>query len=96
MRVPPRRGLRWGRRRAFLGVKISPDSSVVAVVVHNGSSRAKESPFFNPAGKLVMVRVTGQTLARVGQAPIGRWSQGAASTGCSSGTARASATPASA
>jgi DNA-binding beta-propeller fold protein YncE len=60
------------------GLKISPDSSVVAVVVHNGSNRAKESPLFNPAGKLVMVRVTGQTLSRVGQAPIGRWSQGAA------------------
>ena len=27
------------------GLKISPDSSVVAVVVHNGSNRAKESPF---------------------------------------------------
>jgi DNA-binding beta-propeller fold protein YncE len=60
------------------GLKISPDSSVVAVVVHNGSNRAKESPFYNAAGKLVIVRVTGKTLARVAEAPIGRWSQGAA------------------
>jgi DNA-binding beta-propeller fold protein YncE len=60
------------------GLKISPDSSVVAVVVHNGSNRAKESPFYNPAGKLLMVRVTGKTLARIGEAPIGKWSQGAA------------------
>jgi DNA-binding beta-propeller fold protein YncE len=60
------------------GLKISPDSSVVAVVVHNGSNRPKESPFHNDAGKLVMVRVTGKTLARVAEASIGRWSQGAA------------------
>jgi DNA-binding beta-propeller fold protein YncE len=60
------------------GLKISPDSSLVAVVVHNGSNRAKDSPFFNDAGKLVMVRVTGTTLSRVAEAPIGHWSQGVA------------------
>ncbi|MGH7303343.1 MAG: YncE family protein [Candidatus Rokuibacteriota bacterium] len=60
------------------GLKISPDSSVVGVVVHNGSNRAKESPFYNDAGKLVMVRVTGKTLTRVAEARIGRWSQGTA------------------
>jgi DNA-binding beta-propeller fold protein YncE len=59
------------------GLKISPDSSVVAVVVHNGSNRAKDSPFYHDAGKLVIVRVTGKTLSRVGEAPIGHWSQGA-------------------
>jgi DNA-binding beta-propeller fold protein YncE len=58
------------------GLKISPDSSVVAVVVHNGSNRAKDSPFYNDAGKLVIVRVTGKTLSRVAEAPIGHWSQG--------------------
>jgi DNA-binding beta-propeller fold protein YncE len=60
------------------GFKISPDSSVVAVVVHNGSNRAKDSPFYNDAGKLVIVRVMGRTLSRVAEAPIGHWSQGAA------------------
>ena len=60
------------------GLKISPDSSVVAVVVHNGSNRPKDSPFYNDAGKLVIVRVTGKTLQRVAEAPIGHWSQGAA------------------
>jgi DNA-binding beta-propeller fold protein YncE len=60
------------------GLKISPDSSVVGVVVHNGSNRAKDSPFYNDAGKLVIVRVTGKTMARVAEAPIGHWSQGAA------------------
>jgi hypothetical protein len=59
------------------GLKIAPDSSVVAVVVHNGSNRAKESPFYNDAGKLLIVRVSGKTLTRVAEAPIGHWSQGA-------------------
>ena len=62
------------------GLKISPDSSVVAVVVHNGSNRAKDSPFYNAGGKLVIVRVTGRTLSRVAEATIGHWSQGAAFT----------------
>ena len=60
------------------GLKISPDASVVAIVVHNGSNRSKASPFFNDAGKLVLVRVTGKNLTRVAEAPIGHWSQGAA------------------
>jgi DNA-binding beta-propeller fold protein YncE len=59
------------------GLKIAPDSSVVAVVVHNGSNLPKESPFYHDAGKLVIVRVTGKTLSRVAEAPIGHWSQGA-------------------
>jgi DNA-binding beta-propeller fold protein YncE len=46
--------------------------------VHNGSNRPKDSPFYNDAGKLVIVRVTGKTLQRVAEAPIGHWSQGAA------------------
>jgi DNA-binding beta-propeller fold protein YncE len=60
------------------GLKISPDSSVVGVGVHNGSNRAKDSPFYNDAGKLVIVRVTGKTLTRVAEAPTGHWSQGVA------------------
>jgi DNA-binding beta-propeller fold protein YncE len=60
------------------GLKISPDSSVVAVVVHNGSNRPKDSPFYNDAGKLLIVRVNCKTLSRVAEAPIGHWSQGAA------------------
>ncbi len=60
------------------GLKISPDGSVVAVVVHNGSNQAKESPFYNDGGKLVMVRVAGKTLSRVAEARIGHWPQGAA------------------
>jgi len=60
------------------GLKIAPDSSVAAVVVHNGSNRPKESPFYHDGGKVVIVRVNGKTLSRVAEAPIGHWSQGAA------------------
>jgi DNA-binding beta-propeller fold protein YncE len=60
------------------GIKISPDGSIVAVVVMNGSNKAKDSPFFNDAGKLVLLRVSGTDLSRLAEAPIGHWSQGAA------------------
>ena len=60
------------------GIKISPDGSIVAVVVMNGSNKPKDSPFFNDAGKLVLLRVSGTDLSRVGEAAIGHWSQGAA------------------
>ena len=60
------------------GIKVSPDGSLVAAVVMNGSNKPKDSPFFNDAGKLVLLRVTGTDLSRVSEAPIGHWSQGAA------------------
>ena len=60
------------------GVKVSPDNQHVAVVVMNGSNKAKSSPFYNDNGKLVMLKVTGSSIAKVAEAPIGHWSQGAA------------------
>ncbi len=60
------------------GIKLSPDGSVVAVVVMNGSNKPKDSPFFSDAGKLVLLRVSGTDLSRLAEAPIGHWSQGAA------------------
>jgi DNA-binding beta-propeller fold protein YncE len=36
------------------GIKCSPDGSYVAVVVMNGSNKPKDSPFYNPQGKLVL------------------------------------------
>jgi DNA-binding beta-propeller fold protein YncE len=60
------------------GIKVSPDSSVVAVVVMNGSNKPKESPFFSDNGKLVLLRVSGRSMQKVGEAPIGHWSQGVA------------------
>jgi DNA-binding beta-propeller fold protein YncE len=62
------------------GITISPDGTVVAVVVMNGSNKAKDSPFYNDAGKLVLFRANGTQLSRLAEAPIGHWSQGAAFT----------------
>jgi len=60
------------------GIKCSPDGSYVAVVVMNGSNKAKESPFYNPQGKLLLYTVAGKTLQKFGELPIGNWSQGVA------------------
>jgi DNA-binding beta-propeller fold protein YncE len=59
------------------GVRLSPDGKWAAVVLQNGSNRPKESPFFDPNGKLVMLRVDGMKLTRVAEAPLGAWPQGA-------------------
>jgi DNA-binding beta-propeller fold protein YncE len=60
------------------GIKCSPDGTYVAVVVMNGSNKPKESPFYNPNGKLVLYMVAGKTLQKFGELPIGSWSQGVA------------------
>ena len=60
------------------GIKCSPDGTYVAVVVMNGSNKPKESPFYGPNGKLVLYMVTGKTLQKFGELPIGNWSQGVA------------------
>ena len=60
------------------GIKVSPDGQHVAVVVMNGSNKPKTSPFYNDNGKLVMLKVIGTSIAKVAEAPIGHWSQGAA------------------
>jgi DNA-binding beta-propeller fold protein YncE len=61
------------------GVAISPDAAWVVVVCHHGSTRAEDSPLFNPQGRLVVFRVVdGDRLVRHAEHPIGRWAQGAA------------------
>lgn len=59
-------------------VTISPDGRWCAVALLNGSNKPKESPFFNPGGKLVLFRIDGVNLTRVAERPIGAWPQGAA------------------
>jgi DNA-binding beta-propeller fold protein YncE len=59
------------------GIVLSPDGSLCAVVLVDGSNYAKESPFFNPGGRVVVYRVSGKGLSKLGEAPIGHWSQGA-------------------
>lgn len=58
------------------GIKVSPDGNYVAITVMNGTNKAKDSPFFNEQGKLVILRRQGRDLARVGEANIGKWCQG--------------------
>jgi DNA-binding beta-propeller fold protein YncE len=60
------------------GIKFSPDGSVLAVVVMDGSNKPRESPFHADAGRLVLFRVSGRELRPLAQAPIGHWSQGVA------------------
>jgi DNA-binding beta-propeller fold protein YncE len=60
------------------GIQISPDGKFVAVVAHNGSGKAKSSPFYSEHGLLILFRVDGLKLVRVADAPIGHWSQGIA------------------
>jgi DNA-binding beta-propeller fold protein YncE len=60
------------------GLKISPDSKWIGVVVMNGSNKAKTSPFYADNGKLVLLRPDGGRLVKVAEAPIGHWSQGVA------------------
>lgn len=58
------------------GIKLSPDGTLLGVVVMNGSNKAKESPFYNDAGKLLLYRLDGTRLIGLGAAWIGHWSQG--------------------
>jgi DNA-binding beta-propeller fold protein YncE len=60
------------------GVKFFPDGKHVAVALQDGSNKAKESPFFNPGGKLLIYKVDKTKLTRVAEAKLGHWTQGIA------------------
>jgi DNA-binding beta-propeller fold protein YncE len=77
--TPPRAIASLGVGQNVEGVKFSPrDSSLIAAVVQNGSNLAKESPYYNGAGKLVLLATYGPNLRKVAEVEIGRWPQGAA------------------
>ena len=62
------------------GVMASPDGLHLAVVVMNGSNKAKSNAFYNDAGQLQIWRLGANadvTPIKVAQAAIGHWSQGA-------------------
>jgi sugar lactone lactonase YvrE len=48
------------------------------VVIHDGTGKAKESPFYNANGQLLLYRFDGFKPVKFAQAPVGRWSQGIA------------------
>lgn len=61
------------------GVMVSPDGVHLAVVVMNGSNKARSNAFYADMGLLQIWRVTdaGQRPVKVAEAAIGHWSQGA-------------------
>lgn len=59
------------------GIALSPDGKWCAIALLNGSNKPPDSPFFNPAGKLVLLRVEGTALTRVSSQPLAPWPQGA-------------------
>lgn len=60
------------------GITLSPDGKYAAVVTHNGSGKPKGTPFYNPMGKVVLLKIEGGKLRIVSEAPIGAWAQGSA------------------
>jgi DNA-binding beta-propeller fold protein YncE len=60
------------------GIALSPDGSVVAVSVMNGSNLSRSSPYFNDHALLKLYRLTGTKLTFIAEARIGRWCQGIA------------------
>jgi DNA-binding beta-propeller fold protein YncE len=59
------------------GGMMSNDGKWVAGVAHGGSTRPKDAPQFKPNGMVVLYQLDGGKLTKVGEAPIGAWSQGA-------------------
>lgn len=59
------------------GIRLSPDARYLAVVNENGSNLGKASPFYSDHGLLRVFAISGFELAKVAEAPIGRWCQGA-------------------
>jgi DNA-binding beta-propeller fold protein YncE len=60
------------------GLSISPDGSYVAVILHNGSPRAKNHPAYNDHGLMRIFKVDGTKLTLAATAKIGTWAQGSA------------------
>jgi DNA-binding beta-propeller fold protein YncE len=60
------------------GIMLSPDGKLCAVIIMNGSNKAKDSPFYADHGKMLLYSVDGLKLTKLSEAPIGHWSQGVA------------------
>ncbi len=55
-----------------------PGGRYVGVNVMDGSNKPTASPFYQPGGHFVLLRLRGKRLVKVGSAPIGVWPQGVA------------------
>jgi hypothetical protein len=60
------------------GIALSPDGTLLAVMVMNGSNLPKASPFYRDFGLLKVMRVSGPTITPVAEARIGHWCEGIA------------------
>jgi DNA-binding beta-propeller fold protein YncE len=60
------------------GVAMSGDGAYLAVTVMNGSNRAKTHPTFNDFGLLQVYSIDSTKLAKIDEAKVGHWCQGAA------------------
>ncbi|HUK08991.1 MAG TPA: hypothetical protein VLX09_14045 [Stellaceae bacterium] len=58
------------------GLAFSNDGNYVALTAQNGSARAPNHPFYNDNSLVVVFSVKGTNLTKVGEAKIGKWSQG--------------------
>ena len=60
------------------GLKFSPDGKFLAVGSQNGTTKPASSTFLGTQGRLSLFAIEGQTPRLMGEAPIGKWSQGIA------------------
>jgi DNA-binding beta-propeller fold protein YncE len=58
------------------GLAFSDDGNHIALTAQDGSNRAQTHPFYNDNGLLVVFRVDGTNLIKVGEVKIGKWNQG--------------------
>jgi DNA-binding beta-propeller fold protein YncE len=56
-------------------VGLSPDGTLCAVVLLNGSTKPRGTPFHSPQGRLRLYRVAGTNLTLLDEAPLGAWPQ---------------------
>jgi DNA-binding beta-propeller fold protein YncE len=59
------------------GVAMSPKGNFIAVTVMNNSNKPKAFPFYHDNGILKVYSINGKKLAKVAEAPVGHWCQGA-------------------
>lgn len=60
------------------GIALSPDGTLLAVMVMNGSNLPKASPFYSDFGLLKVMRVAGPIITPLAEARIGHWCEGLA------------------
>ncbi len=58
------------------GLAFSDDGHYVALTAQNGSARPPNHPFYNDHSLVVVFSLKGTNLTKVGEAKIGKWSQG--------------------